>query len=190
MHFLLSDSIHTLILYLLGECQASCSWSHYFGGEDIYIGTHTEKISHLSILATPSHRAPPANTQKLLSNFLLALSGDFISFELWTTPEMSVPPGLDTLSPEALGLSHTEKRIFSSSGSPRIQQNQLSINFPLMPERWGINWFICISPTFLWCRLCTDTLHISTHVILINTCEFVTTTISHGTDEDAEAQRG
>ena len=53
-----------------------------------------------------------ANTQKLLSNFLLALLGDFVSLEIWAIPAMSVPPGLDTLSPEALVFSHIEKRIF------------------------------------------------------------------------------
>ena len=79
------------------------------GGRHAHWHTHTEKIRHLSILAAPSHWAPPANTQKLLSNFLLALSGDFISLELWTTPAMSVPPGLHTLSPKAPVSSHIEK---------------------------------------------------------------------------------
>lgn len=160
----------------------------------MHTGTHTQRKSatflfqqlHLTGHHLQIHRSCfPTSSLPFWEISFLWRFGDLD----WATPAMSVPPGLYTLSPEAL-VSHIEKRIFQSSGSPRIQQNQLSVNFPLMAERWGINLFICISPTFIWCRLCTNTLHISTHVILINTCEFVTTTISHGTDEDAEAQRG
>lgn len=46
MYFLLSDSTHTFILYLLkGQCQAFCSWSHHFGGKTCTLAhTHRENL--------------------------------------------------------------------------------------------------------------------------------------------------
>ena len=58
MYFLLSDSTHTFILYLLkGQCQAFCSWSHHFEGKTCTLGTHAKRKSatFLFILAAPSH---------------------------------------------------------------------------------------------------------------------------------------